>query len=504
MEILKGVIILTILMGFFLLPALSVRAQQKSPNIILLMAEDISNDFGCYGMPGVKTPNIDKLAKNGIKYTRCYSTSPICSPNRSAMMVGVHQSKINAQHHRGNQELPLVEPYRPFTYWLRKKGYTTILGNDNVFHNGRKVDVNFKHQAIGSWDTLGGSGLFDKNDSLLKKDQPFFAQIQLKVTHRGDWWEEIRAKSVSPVAISSVSLPPYLSNNLLIRKDWAMYLDQIEYIDTEIGHLIAQLKSKNLYDNTIIIFVGDNGRSNIRGKGYLYEPGIKVPLIISGIDKIPSGQIMDGLVSTIDLPATILDLAGIEIPDYMDGHSVFASDYNRDYVYSSRDVWDEILDKSRSITGKRFKYIRNYMPEVPYDAHQAYLEFHRPALHVMRKELLDGQLTEVQEQFFSSEKPVEELYDLNEDPYELKNLAAEQSFEDTLNNMRQILQSEEKYNSTKEIYDPSKVFSLEVMEFVKYKYPKDYVRLLSGEHIGYTKYAEELKTIYGKQQKKQR
>jgi len=459
METRKGVIILTILMGLFLLPVLPVTAQQKSPNIILLMAEDISNDLGCYDMPGVKTPNIDNLAKNGIKYTRCYSTSPICSPNRSAMMVGVHQSKINAQHHRGNQKLPLTEPYRPFTYWLRKKGYTTILGNDNVLDNGRKVDVNFKHQAIGSWDTVGGFGLFDKNDSLLKSDQPFFAQIQLKVTHRGDWWEEIRAKSLSPVATSSVSLPPYLSDNLLIRKDWAMYLDQIEYMDTEIGHLIAQLKSKNLYDNTIIIFVGDNGRSNIKGKGYLYEPGIKVPLIISGIDKIPSGQIMDGLVSTIDLPATILDLAG--------------------------------------------KYIRNYMPEVPYDAHQAYLEFHRPALHVMRKELLDGQLTEVQEQFFSSEKPVEELYDLNEDPYELNNLAAEQSFEDTLNSMRQILQSEEKYNSTQEIYEPSEVFSLEVMEFVKYKYPRDYIRLLSGEHIGYTKYAEELKTIYEEQQKKQ-
>ena len=126
----------------------SLHAEQK-PNIIWLMAEDIAPDLECYGMKSVQTPTLNKLAEEGIRYTNCFSTNPICSPNRSAMMTGVHQNKINAHHHRGNRDVPLAEPYKPFTYWLREAGYTTILGNPNVMDRGRKIDCNFKNTPLG-------------------------------------------------------------------------------------------------------------------------------------------------------------------------------------------------------------------------------------------------------------------------------------------------------------------------------------------------------------------
>lgn len=223
---------------------------QEKPNIIWLMAEDIGPDIECYGMKAVKTPNLNQLAEEGTRYTHCFSTNPICSPNRSAMMVGVHQHKINAQHHRGNRDVPLPAPYKPFTYWLRQAGYTTILGNPNVMDSGRKIDCNFKSTPLGAWDGREKFGLFDKYDALTAEDQPFFAQIQLKVTHRGDWWEEIRARSPHPVDPDKVELPSYMADHPVIRLDGATYLDQIEYMDNEVGTLIKDLKKEEEYNTS--------------------------------------------------------------------------------------------------------------------------------------------------------------------------------------------------------------------------------------------------------------
>src|SRR5690606_37251522 len=160
-------------------------------------------------------------------------------------------------------------------------------------------------------------------------------------------------------------------------------------------------------ENTVIIFIGDNGRCNIRGKGYLFNPGIQVPFIISWPAGIKAAKVRHDLVSTIDITATDLDLAGVEIPDYMDGKSVFQEDFHHDYIYSARDRWDDVTEKSRSLTAKKYKYIRNDMPEVPYDDHQPYLEFHRPAIHIMRNLKIEGQLSPEQKSFFLPTKPVE-------------------------------------------------------------------------------------------------
>lgn len=469
---------------------LNAYAQQK-PNIIWLMAEDIGPDLECNGMQAVKTPNLNQLATEGIKYTQCFSTNPICSPNRSAMMVGVHQNKINAQHHRGNRDVPLPEPYVPFTYWLREAGYTTILGNSNVMDKGQKTDCNFKCTPIGPWDGKENFGLFDTYDDFTAANQPFFAQIQLKVTHRGDWWEEIRAKSQHPVDPEQVVLPAYLADHPKIRLDWATYLDQIEYMDDEVGAIVKDLKDKGLYENTVIIFIGDNGRCNLRGKGYLHDSGLHVPLIVSWPVGIESGQVKDDIISTIDITATILDLAGVEIPDYMDGKSFLNDDFHRDYVYSARDRWDDVLDKARSLTTQKYKYIRNDMPEVPYDDHQAYLEFYRPALHIMRALNIENRLTKAQKLFFSNVKPAEELYDLQNDPEELNNLAKNPEYADILEKMRADLKEEELYNTPEEtIYHAQPSKAINVLEWVMYKLPEDYLQILQGEPMGYTKYVK--------------
>lgn len=467
---------------------LNAGAQQK-PNIIWLMAEDIGPDLECYGMKAVKTPNLNTLAEDGIRYAKCFTANPICSPSRSSMMVGVYQNKINAGHHRSNRDVPLPEPYKPLTYWLRKAGYTTILGSDKVMDNGRKTDVNFKSTLLGTWDGKKSFGLFDKYDKITAADQPFFAQIQFKVTHRGDWWDSIRSISPHPVDPAQVELPSYLANHPVIRLDWAKYLDQIEYMDHEVGVLIQDLKQKGLYDNTVIIFIGDNGRCQIKGKGYLYDPGIHVPLIVHWPKGIKPGRDRDDLISAVDLTATILDLAGVKVPDYMDGVSLMDKDFHRDYVYSARDRWDDVSERSRCLTTQKYKYIRNEMPEVPYDDHQAYLDFYRPAIHIMRKLNLDGKLSDVQKQFFVTVKPEEELYDLEKDPEEINNLANDPAFQPVLKKLREQLTTEENKDAPKvPIQHAAPSNASMILDYIRYYHPEYYLQMLQGKEIGYEKF----------------
>jgi N-sulfoglucosamine sulfohydrolase len=487
---------------FSLQVVFNANAQEK-PNIIWLMAEDIGPDLECYGMKGVRTPNLNRLAEEGTRYANCFSSNPICSPSRSSMMVGVYQNRINAGHHRSNHDVPLPDPYKPFTYWLKKAGYTTILGNTNVMGGGRKIDCNFRNVPLGSWDGKNNFGLFDKYDAFTAEDQPFFSQIQLQVTHRGDWWDSIRSISPHPVDPGQVKLPSYLADHPIIRMDWAKYLDQIEYMDQEVGILIQDLKQKGLYDNTVIIFIGDNGRCHIRGKGYLYDPGIHVPLIIHWPEGMKPGGEKNDLVSTMDITATILDLAGVKVPDYMDGKSFLSKDFHRDFVYSARDRWDDVSERSRSLTTQKYKYIRNDMPEIPYDDHQAYIDFYRPAIHVMRKLSLDNKLTKAQKQFFVRVKPSEELYDLQNDPEELNNLAGNSAFLSVLKKLRADLINEEKKDTMGQSIQhavPSR--APVILDWVKYNYPDDYLQMLNGKEIGYQKFEKMYRRHESKNERK--
>lgn len=473
------------LITVFFMSALIGVAQEK-PNIIWLMAEDMSTDLECYGMAAVKTPNLNKMADEGIRFDNCFVTNPICSPSRSAMMVGAHQVKINAHHHRSNRDVPLDENFKPFTYWLREAGYTTILGHHGVMGKGRKTDMNFKAENIGPWDGKTKFGLFDKYDTFEKKDQPFFAQIQLVASHRGDWWDTVREESKHPVNPDEVVLPAYMADDPVIRLDWAKYLDQIEYLDNEVGMIFKELEEKGMADNTVVIFIGDNGRCNVRGKGYLQDPGLRIPLIVYYPKELKGAQVRKDVVSATDITASILDFAGVDIPDYMTGKPIFKSDFKRDYVYGARDLWDEIEEKSRAVTSGKWAYIRNDKPEVPYDAHQAYLEFYRPAVHIMRRLYAEGKLDENQKPFFEPTKPKEELYDLEKDPQELHNLASNPAYSEILNQLRKrTLAYDEEMKPVSSVYHPVHAISVDVMEWVKKERPEEYQRMLDGVEIGF-------------------
>ncbi len=465
---------------------------QEKPNIIWIMAEDISTDLSCYGMPNVKTPFLDGMASKGIMFKNTFVTNPICSPSRSSMMIGTHQLKTNSHNHRSNREVPLNTNFKPFTKLLRDNGYTAILGHHNVFNLGRKIDVNFKSEPIGEWDGKTKFGLFDKYDRFEKEDQPFFAQIQLKITHRGDWWSDIRKKSKHPVDTESLILPPYMADAPAIRLDWAKYLDQIEYMDNEVGMIFKELEDKGLIDNTVVIFIGDNGRCNIKGKGYLQDPGLRIPLIIYYPKKIKPNQVSKSVISSTDITATVLDFAGIEIPEYMTGKPIFRKKNKREFVFGARDLWDEVEEKSRAVVNDKWVYIKNYKPEISYDAHQAYLEFYRPAVHVMRELYRQNKLNENQKPFFESRKPEEELYDMENDPFQLHNLAKSEEHKKIIKRLRKKTnQFEKMMKPVSSVYVPKSVPGKPLMDWlVKYK-PDAYKEMKSGVEIGFHKYKKE-------------
>ncbi len=414
----------------------TAQEEKKQPNILFILAEDISTDLECYGMEAVKTPHLNSLADSGIQFMNAYGNNSICSPSRSNMMVGVHQNIINAQHHRSNRDIPLAAPFKPITSYLRDAGYTCILGNEHVRATGKKIDVNFKHRAIGPWDGETNFGLFDKVGKIQVEDQPFFAQVTLHTTHRGGWWNSVSNSSEHRVNPDKVVLPAYYADTPEIRNDWAKYLDQMEYMDNEVGMLLAELEEKGMRDNTIVIFIGDNGRCNVRGKGYLYEPGLHLPLIVNWPAGLTGGKKDERLVASVDVAATILSAAGIELPEYMTARSIIEEDENpRDYIYSARDLWDEVLEQSRAITTHEFRYIKNNITEQPHDAQQAYLEFYRPAVHIMRDMNENNELNELQAKFFA-QKESEELYDIINDPFETKNLISDPAYAKVLAQMK--------------------------------------------------------------------
>lgn len=399
------------------------------PNIVWIMAEDIGCDLACYGTPGVDTPVLDDLAAEGLKLKRLYCTSPICSPNRSAMATGMYQTSIDAHHHRSHRadghQLP--PPVRTIMGYLREAGYFTALGCGY----GDKTDFNFQPREQ-HWD--------GRDWSERGEDQPFFAHIQLKVTHRGDWWGKTRSESPDPVDPGLVSLPPYLPDHPAIRLDWARYLDQVEKADSQVGEILERLTREGLIDRTMIIFNGDNGRCIHRGKGFLYEDGIRVPGIIAGPHLAQSGTELDELVSTIDLSAQVLAFAGIPAPGHMQGRPFLEDQVERRLqVFAARDRWDEVVDRSRAVVTHRYKYIRNDMPEVPWFTFQGYLEKVRPIRPVLWDLFRSGRMSTSQAALLAAHKPTEELYDLQSDPWETRNLADDAAYEGTLDALRGLL-----------------------------------------------------------------
>ncbi len=389
------------------------------------MAEDISPELACYGHPAVKTPNLDKLARQGMRFTDAFCTAPSCTPSRNAMMTGVYQTRTDTQDQR-RRGVILPEGMRPITHLLQEAGYYTAVGCSYA----DKTDLNFEADSL-----FDGRDWRDRRD-----DQPFFAQITLFSTHRQEsGWEPLREQSKHPVDPEEVELPPYFPDHRVCREDWAMYLDSIEKMDSQVGDILQRLETECIADNTVVIFIGDNGRCHLRGKCWLYDGGIQVPLIIRWPDHIEPGTVNHDLVSMIDVSATILEIAGAELPSYLDGRPIFGPRaQKRDCIFAARDLIDEVMDHIRCVRTKRFKYIRNYNPENGYYECE-YVQNHRPMLRVIKELGAQGKLTPAQQLLLAETKPEEELYDLESDPHEINNLAQSPAHQQTLKELRALL-----------------------------------------------------------------
>ncbi len=406
----------------------SAQPNKKRPNIVWICVEDMSANMSCYGETTIETPNIDRLAREGTKFTQAFVTCPVCSPSRSAMVTGMYQTTIGAHNHRSSRhevKITLPEHIKLIPTYFQEAGYYTSNGqmfpeNPDKAPNRGKTDYNFEFD----------SNVYDGTDWRGRKPgQPFFAQFQL----RGG--KNRSAKVPNPVDSADVKLPPYYPDHPVLREDWARYLNSVIQTDIEVGRIVERLKEEGEYENTIIFFWTDHGISHVRDKQYMYEGGIHVPLIVRG-PGVEAGTVINNLVEHIDIPASSLAMAGINVPEHIQGCQLFDSSKSpREYVFSARDRCDETVERIRCVRTDRFKYIRNYFPNKPHTQPNRYKD-NKEIMITMRKLYEEGKLTQEQERPFLPTRPLEELYDLQADPYELNNLAGSPDHQDTLVDLR--------------------------------------------------------------------
>jgi N-sulfoglucosamine sulfohydrolase len=409
---------------------------QKKPNILWIMTEDIGCDMACYGTKGVHTPYMDQLAKEGSLYTRAYTTASICSPSRSSFMTGLYPHQVFSKNMRIRPPLekkPLPEGVNIFTKYLRDAGY--FIG----FPGHGKKDWGFKDPKTKPYDSTDWEQI--------ASNQPFFCQYQFYDTHRVNLKRKdgkiypFLACPDHPVDRKSIELHPYTPESPKAVEELGAYLENINLLDQKVGILIDDLKTKGLYENTIIVLMGDNGPPIFRGKGFLYERGILMPLIVRVPEKykpgFKPGTLTDELVSAMDIAPTFINLAGGKIPEYMEGRIFCGPDKQPapKQLFAMRDRHDENVDRCRSVTTQNFKYMRNYVRGMTcYENSLGNVA----ASSAGNRLFLAGKLPDHQTSYYLP-KPEEELYDLQKDPFEMNNLAKNPSHQKRLENFRSIL-----------------------------------------------------------------
>jgi len=430
---------LTLLFHFTAQPQAGQAA--RLPNIVWIIPDDMSANFSSYGETAIETPHVDKLAAQGVKFNHAYVTAPVCSTCRSAFITGMYQTSIGAHHHRsgrGTEKIRLPKHIKLVPKLFKDAGYhTSITGWPNRKGRLGKTDYNFE------WDP----SVYDGADwSRRKPGQPFFAQIQtpggkLRGKDESGWDKIQRAAEATfgeRTPNSAVELPPYYPNHPDIVRDWAAYLDSVRMTDVMVGEVIARLKQEGVLDNTLVIFMTDHGISHGRGKQFMYDEGLHVPLVIRG-PGIEPGTVRTDVVEHIDIAAISLAAAGIKIPDYMQAKDILAKNYQpRQAVFAARDRCDETVDHMRSVRTPDFKYIRNFLPNRPYLQPCAYKDA-KNVLKALREWNTAGKLNEAQKLLFRETRPKEELYDMNADPHEIKNLAGNPKYAKKLKEMRRRL-----------------------------------------------------------------
>jgi arylsulfatase A-like enzyme len=451
-------------------------APARPLNILWLVAENIGPDLACYGAQHVKTPNLDRLAAEGLRYTRAFATAPVCSTSRSAFMTGLYQTAIGAHHHRSHCSPGLDDGFhlpagvRPLPHRLIDAGYTSanVVTQDGQRIGTGKIDLNFEVEgpSLRKATTAVPSGparqnftnshrLFHTTEwADLKARQPFYAQVNFPNVERGvqffggKWTNhDTNPKHADP---ATLPLPPYYPDTPEVRADWAGYLDSVSGLDVQVGAVLRRLETDGLADDTVVIFFGDNGRLEARGLDWCYDSGLHVPLIIRWPKNHPRparyqpASTSQEVVSLVDVTATTLAVAGLPKPDRMHGRVLLGprAEPAPPYVFGARDRTDDAVQRIRTVRTERYRYIRNFMPEKPFLAPHLYKDAHYPVYRLIREFAAAGKLTPAQATLAAPRLPDEELYDLAADPYEVHNLAssAEPAHQRKLSELRAGLQ----------------------------------------------------------------
>ncbi|QDU97098.1 sulfatase-like hydrolase/transferase [Lignipirellula cremea] len=406
----------------------AIGADAKRPNIVWLVSEDNSPFLGCYGYPDAHTPHLDKLATEGIRYTNAFANAPVCAPARCTIITGMYATSLGTQNMRSRNFVP-PEQIPFFTQYLRDAGY--------YCSNNSKTDYNLSPFQEQAWNQMS------RGDHRQRKEgQPFFAVYNFGSSHESSLHKPLD-KSLTT---AKVTLPPYHPDTPETRGNWAMYHKILTGMDAQVGEMLARLESEGVADDTIVIYYADHGGILPRSKRFLYDSGVHVPMIVrfgknfAHLAPQQAGSATDRLVSFVDLAPTVLSLAGIEVPEHLQGEAFLGKQTAppREYVYCFRGRMDERYDMYRAVRDQQFKYVRNYHPEVIYGLHLNYL-WKMPATVAWEAAYKAGKCNAAQSIFWET-KPAEELYDTQADPWEVNNLAADPQYADTLKRMRKANQ----------------------------------------------------------------
>lgn len=420
--------------GSLFLPKSGQSARIKKPNILIFSCEDISAYLHCFGDPIARTPNLDQFASEGIRYTHFFSTLGVCAPSRFALITGMYPSACGGNNMRTNRKnLPDgIPPYEAVPPPEVKCVSELLRANGYYCTNNVKTDYQFQ-APVTAWDENSQSAHWKHRP----KGMPFFSIFNTMTTHESQVWD--RANDPVTIKPEDVAIPPYYPDTPEIRRDIARVYSNTTVMDREFGEILQEVKEAGLLDETIIIFYSDHGGPLPRGKREIYDSGLRSPMIIRFPNGLFAGAVVDDLVSFVDIPPTLLSLANIKPPEYMHGKAFLGTyqEKSRDYIFGARDRMDGQYDVRRAVRDHHFKYIRNYKPEIG-----CYLDIKfRKNLGSMQ-ELLRlkeaGQLNKDQMYWFRDHKAIEELYNLDEDPYELNNLAEDPQYQKDLIRLRKV------------------------------------------------------------------
>jgi arylsulfatase A-like enzyme len=408
---------------------------EQRPNILWISTEDFSPHLGCYGDVTARTPNLDKLASEGTRFTNVFTTAGISAPTRAGIITGMYQTSIGCMHMRtisyrrsvdNPVEFTAVPPHyvKAFPEYLRAAGYYCT--------NNSKTDYQFAKDPVPEsiWDDCSKTAHYkDRPD----KNQPFFAVFNYTGTHESRNWDISDVKT-DP---SKVTVPPYYPDTEIVRRNLAKMYDNTARLDSVVGVLLKELENEGLADNTIVFFWGDHGDGLPRAKRWLYDSGLNIPLIIRWPEKLKPGTVNNDLISSIDFGPTVLSLVGTKVPVHMQGQPFLGDQAAepRNYVFAARDRVDASYDKIRSVRNKNYLYIRNFYPNEPYHIWVPYLNRMPIMREVMRLDA-ENKLNEHQKKWMTDTRPPEELYDVNADPFQLHNLADDPKLKEVLDEMR--------------------------------------------------------------------